>query len=146
MTVRRAAREAVGREDGIRALYGRYAHALRTDDTAALVDCFLSDGGLTLEGVGSFAGPAEIGGLFEKMATDRPRHHMTDLWIASLVGDEARCLAHMVLLDRGTGATVAYGHYEDVVVWCPDRAWRWRERTITIDWAGAAYRVARAAS
>ena len=119
-------------------LYGRYGQALRREDLEAVLDCFTEDARFSLEGVGTFVGRDAIGRLVATMAPDRPRHHVSDVWIEQAGGNRARGLANLVLLDRRTGATLAVGHYEDVVV-RDERGWRWAERVVAFDWRSTAY-------
>jgi 3-phenylpropionate/cinnamic acid dioxygenase small subunit len=123
----------------IQQLYGRYAHALRGDDLDALVGCFTEDARFSLQGVGTFAGHGEIRRLLAGMADDRPRHHISDVCVASAERDAARTLAHFTLLHRRTGTTLAYGHYEDVAVRSTAGEWRWSERSVVFDWRSSDY-------
>ena len=131
--------ERAGRRQDIRDLYGRYIHSLRLGDADALADCFTADASLWL-GDQRIEGRDRIRELLIQMAPGRPRHHTSDLWVSSMRGQAARCLAHVVLLDPTDGATVAFGTYEDVVVREPDGQWRWRKRHITLDWTAESYR------
>jgi hypothetical protein len=134
----------------IRELYGRYIHALRRDDYGALADCFCEDAELRLSGGDGPSGGDGVSGtvargregisdLLQRMGPGRPRHHTSDLWIASIECGEAHCQAQFLLLDRVAGTTIAYGQYDDRAVRGPDGTWRWRQRDIHFDWRSPSY-------
>lgn len=122
----------------IRDLYGQYVHALRDDDGEALADCFTAGAHFWLEHL-EVVGRAQIRELLTRMASGRPRHLTCDLWVVSCERDVAHCRAQLLLLDPDSGATVAFGIYEDIAVRETDRSWRWRERRVKLDWAADSY-------
>ena len=112
----------------IRELYSRYCFYVDMGMPDRFAASFSEDGVLWLSDRGSFRGREEIerhvGGR-----TGRTFHLIHNVSIDGIDGDKAVSHAYFQLLDPGTGATVAYGTYDDALVRV-DASWRWRLKKV----------------
>jgi ketosteroid isomerase-like protein len=130
--------------EGIQELYARYPFEIDGNNADELADCFTEDGVFHISGQGAFQGPDAIKEVVNTSVNGRPRHLTLNLWIREVTGDEARSQAYFMLVDTSTGQNVAYGHYSDQPVRCPDGRWRFKHRGVQFEWTTKEYAEARA--
>ena len=67
------------------------------------------------------------------------RHHALNIQMREVTADRVESQAYFLLIHRGTGNTVAYGHYEDVAIKDADAVWRFERRVVDFHWRGPEY-------
>lgn len=122
-----------------RDLYGRYCFALDSNRPEELGACFTEGGVFSLVGVKDFEGRQAITELIAGTANNRPRHHALNIEILQASADRVESRAYFLLINRQTGNTVAYGHYEDIAVRDVDSVWRFEKRIVDFHWRGPEY-------
>lgn len=134
-----ATTEELWAREEIRNLYARYCFALDGNKPAELAACFTEDGVFSLVGAKDFAGRAEIEALIAGTMDNRPRHHALNIMITDASPDEGTSQAYFLLIHQQTGATIAYGHYEDTSVKDTDGIWRFKHRIVNFHWRSPDY-------
>jgi ketosteroid isomerase-like protein len=118
--------------------YSDYCFAIDSDDAAGVAACFMPDGVFEISGRGGFVGREAIEEVIAATIADRPRHHFLNLGIVEDGPEVVRSRAYFLLMQRETGATDAYGEYEDELHRFEGRL-RFAHRKVHFRWVSPAY-------
>jgi len=128
---------ALADRERIRDRYAATSFAVDLRDADGLADCYMADAVVEVVGRRRIEGRSAITAT---LASPSHNLHLTsNLWIRAVSDRSAKCSCYMLLVDRATGRTTAYGHYEDELVCCDDGEWRFALRHVHYLWTSDSY-------
>lgn len=131
--------QAVSDRLALHELYGRYCFGLDYKDDTALLDCFTPDGVFSLSDRGDFEGHEGIQLILDASSATRNRHHIMNIVVDTVDGDQAESRAYFILLHHENANIISWGHYRDQARRCDDGVWRWTRKRVNFDWRSEDY-------
>jgi hypothetical protein len=123
--------------DEIRELYARYCFYVDEGQPGGFAAQFTEDGVLWLSDRGSYVGRGEIEAHVARRS-GKTFHLIHNVAIDVIEGDVAHAHAYFQLLSPETGATVAYGTYDDALRRV-DGSWKWDRKRVNYRFRTEAY-------
>jgi hypothetical protein len=121
---------------GISNTYNRYVQSLDAGHFDEVVDCFVDDGVLIVDGRPERRGKAALRAQYD----GRPqgpgdiKHIVGGIWVRDEDDRIARIVASLVLVSLRNGALVGTGNSNDTLRRDGDGVWRFAEKRVSLSW------------